>query len=115
VISLYFDEDIARHQLIGALRSRGFDVLTSLEAGMNGQSDDAQLAFSSSQGRVLLTANARAFAMLHRTWMDLGRMHSGIILVLQQRYSTGEIVRRLLRVAASGVETSSSMFYLSNF
>jgi hypothetical protein len=115
VISLYLDEDMARHQLVGALRSRGFDVLTSLEAGMNGRSDDSQLAFAAAQSRVLLTANARDFAQLHRTWVDLGRTHSGIVLVPRQRYSTGEIIRRLLRVAASGTQAASGLLYLSNF
>jgi hypothetical protein len=37
------------------------------------------------------------------------------MLVPQQRYSTGEIVRRLLRAAASGIETISGLYYLSNF
>jgi hypothetical protein len=81
---------------------------------MNGRSDDSQLAFAAAQSRVLLTANARDFVQLHRTWMDLGRTHPGIILVPQQRYSTGEIVRRLLRVAASGTQTTSALRYLSN-
>jgi hypothetical protein len=115
VIALYLDEDMSRHQLIWALRARDFDVLTSFEAGMNAQSDDAQLGLAASKGRLLLTANARDFAQLHRDWLCQGRTHSGIMLVPQQRYSTGEIVRRLLRAAASGIETISGLYYLSNF
>ena len=106
---------MSRHQLIWALRARGFDVLTSFEAGMNAQTDDAQLSFAASQGRLLLTANARDFARLHRDWLCQGRPHSGIMLIPQQRYSTGEIVRRLLRAGASGDEKISGLYYLSNF
>lgn len=88
VITLYLDEDMSRHQLVWALRARGFDVLTSFEAGMNGQSDDSQLAFAASHGRLLLTANRRDFTQLHRDWLGQGRTHCGIVLVPQQRYST---------------------------
>jgi len=115
VTTLYLDEDSSRHQLIWALRARGFDVLTSFEAGMNAQTDDAQLGLAASEGRLLLTANVRDFAQIHWDWLCQGRTHSGIMLVPQQRYSTGEIVRRLLRAAASGVETISGLYYLSNF
>ena len=82
---------------------------------MNAQSDDTQLGLAASKGRLLLTANARDFAQLHRDWLCQGKTHSGIMLVPQQRYSTGEIVRRLLRAQASGIETISGLYYLSNF
>ena len=82
---------------------------------MNGQSDDSQLSFAASQDRLLLTANVRDFAQLHRDWLRLGRSHSGIMLVPQQRYSTGEMVRRLLRAAAYGLKEISGLYFLSNF
>ena len=113
--ALYVDEDLSRHQLIWELRSRGLDVLTSFEAGMNGRSDDAQLEFAADRRRLLLTANTRDFAQLHRDWLEQGRAHAGIILIPQQRYSTGEIVRRLLRVEASRIDGASGLYYLSNF
>ena len=115
MIAVYLDEDMSRHQLVWALRARGFDVLTSFEARMNGQNDESQLSIASSQHRLLITANVRDFAQLHRDWLRLGRPHSGIMLVPQQRYSTGEIVRRLLRAAASGLKDISGLYYLSNF
>src|ERR1022692_1941995 len=101
---------MSRYQLVWALRARGFDVLTSFDAGMNGQSDDSQLGFAASHGRLLLTANARDFAQLHRDWLNQGRRHSGIMLVPQQRYSAGEIVRRLLRAVAFGIEEISGLY-----
>jgi hypothetical protein len=115
VIKLYLDEDMSRHQLVWALRARGFDVSSSFAAGMNGQSDASQLRFAASQGRMVLTANVRDFVQFHKDWLGQGRPHSGIVLVPQQRYSTGEIVRRLLRAAASRVQENSGLYYLSNF
>ncbi len=38
-IHLYFDEDSMRHALVQALRARGVDVLTALEAGMMERKD----------------------------------------------------------------------------
>ena len=59
MIAPYLDEDMSRHQLIWALRARGFDVLTSFEAGMNAQSDDAQLGFAASKGHLAHGERAR--------------------------------------------------------
>jgi hypothetical protein len=115
VVKFYFDEDSAQHRLIAALRSRAIDVVTSLEAGMNARDDESHLTLAASQGRILVSANVRDFASLHREWLEQNRSHSGILIVPQQRYSTGEIVRRLLRVASSGIDLTSGLYYLSNF
>ena len=39
------------------------------------------------------------FSALHAEYLAVGRQHAGILLVHQQRYSTGELIRRLLRFA----------------
>ena len=52
-IRLYCDEDSMRHALALALRKRGVDVLTVLEAGTTEELDDWQLAFAASQGRAV--------------------------------------------------------------
>ena len=114
-MKFYFDEDSAQHRLIEALRSHVIDVATSLDSGMNARDDESQLALAVAQGRVLVSANARDFASLHRAWLGQGRSHFGILVIPQQRYSTGEIVRRVLRLASSGVELASGIYYLSNF
>lgn len=69
----YFDEDSAQQRLIVALRSRGLDIATSLDAGMNTRDDESQLVFASAQGRILVSANASDFAALHREWLEQGR------------------------------------------
>ena len=115
MLRLYFDEDSTRHRLVAALRSRAMDVTTSLDAGMNARDDEAQLIFASAQSRVVVSANARDFAALHHHWQRAGRSHSGILIIPQQRYSTGEIVRRSLRLASSNCDLTNGIYDLSNF
>jgi hypothetical protein len=114
-VKFYFDEDSAGHALIAALRTHALVVAASLDAGMNARDDETQLSFASAQSRVLVSANARDFASLHRSWIDQGRSHSGILIVPQQRYSTGEIVRRILRLNSSRFDVRNGIYYLSNF
>lgn len=113
--TFYFDEDSAQHRLIAALRSRGLDVATSLDTGMNARADEAQLIFASVHSRVLVSSNAGDFAALHHEWQKQGRAHSGIVIIPQQRYSTGEIVRRMLRLVSSRFDVTNGIYYLSNF
>ena len=40
---LYIDEDSLAAALVQALRSRGIDVVTAIEAGFDGYPDDQQL------------------------------------------------------------------------
>ncbi len=89
--------------------------MTSLEAGMNARDDESHLILAASQGRVLVSANARDFASLHRKWLEQSRSHCGLLIIPQQRYATGEIVQRLLRISSSGINLTSGLYYLSNF
>jgi hypothetical protein len=82
---------------------------------MNARDDEAQLLFAAAHSCVLVSSNARDFAALHRQWQDQGRTHFGILIIPQQRYSTGEIVRRVLRLAASRFDLTNGIYYLSNF
>ena len=114
-MKFYIDEDSAQHRLIAALRSHAVDVLTSLDAGMNARDDESQLAMAVVLGRVMVSANASDFASLHQSWADQGRAHYGVLIIPQQRYSTGEIVRRVLRLVSSKFELTNGLVYLSNF
>ena len=58
-IALYFDEDSQESSLIRALRSRGVDVISATEVGMNGRLDDEQLRWASSHDRVLYSCKAQ--------------------------------------------------------
>jgi hypothetical protein len=115
VVKFYFDEDSAQHRLIAALRSRAIDVVSSFDAGMNARDDESHLILAAAQDRVLVSANTRDFASLHREWVEQGRSHCGVLIIPQQRYSAGEIVRRMLRLSSSRFDLTSGRYYLSNF
>lgn len=89
------------HSLLRALRARGIDVVTALDVGMIGRSDAEHLEFATSQQRVLCTFNISDFYRLHTARLMAGEQHSGIILIPQQRFATGELLRRLLKLASA--------------
>jgi hypothetical protein len=84
-----------------ALRMRGVDVMTALDAEMLGEPDDRQLAYAGAQGRAIYSFNVADFCRLHAEWLAEGRSHSGIVLAQQQQYSIGEQMRRLVRLVGA--------------
>lgn len=50
---------------------------------------------------MLCTFNIGDFWTLHSEYLADGRTHAGIILMPQQRYGIGELLRRLLRLMAT--------------
>lgn len=86
--------------LVRALRARGVDVITALEAGMIERQDEEHLVYATVQGRVLYSFNVGDLYRIHTDFLGLGRSHAGIILARQQRYSVGEQMRRLLKLIA---------------
>ena len=92
---LYHDEDALQASLVAALRRAGFDCTTVNEAGMRGRSDEEQLEFASSRGRVIYTRNTADFRRLDAEWRMAGRNHSGIIVLTDQRASIGLQLRAL--------------------
>ena len=76
-------------------------MITALDAGLAGKSDDEQLAFASEHGCLLYTFNVSDFDRLHTEWAGTQREHGGIILAPQQRFPFGEQLRRILRLRAT--------------
>ena len=98
VIKLFLNEDV--HTKLGkALRQRGFDVITTFEAGMSGSPDEEQLAFAASQGRAILTFNRGDYARFHKRYAEHGWQHCGIIV--SEQYPIGELLRRMLNLLMS--------------
>jgi len=100
-IRLYFDEDSMRRSLVRALRARGVDVITALDAGMIEREDVDHLDYATQQGRVLCSFNVGDFYHLHSDYLAQGKPHAGIILMRQQYYSVGEQMRCILKLMAS--------------
>lgn len=92
-IELYLDEDV--DVLVADLvRSRGFKVTTTQDAGQIGKNDDEQLAYAIIQRSALLTHNRVHFEALGREYYAIGKKHHGIIIAI--RRPAHELVNRLL-------------------
>lgn len=101
-LRLYFDEDSSDRALGDALRARGVDVLTAVEANKVEITDEEQLAWATAQGRSLYSFNVSDFYRIHSSILERrGEEHGGIILARQQIYSVGEQMRRLLKLGGS--------------
>ncbi len=97
-ICFYFDEDSMDRALVRALRGRGVDIITALEADMIEQPDEKHLSFATAQERVLYSSNIGDFCRLHTAWLTQNRSHAGMVLSLQQHHSIGERMRCLLKL-----------------
>ena len=91
--TLYLDEDVDV-LVADLLTARGFDALTTRDAGCLRHNDEAQLAFAAAEGRAFLTHNRADFEALAAAYVESGRSHAGIILA--GRRSPYEVARRLL-------------------
>jgi hypothetical protein len=92
----YLDEDVYFAPRVAAeLRSRGTDVVTTVEEGRAGRglSDPDQLTYATSQGRVMVTQDQRIQPTGH---------HSGLV-IMQRRLSVGAYIDYLELLA---LETS---------
>src|SRR4030042_6474537 len=89
------DEDVYAATVV-ALRRAGLDAISTPESGRLGQSDEGQLDWAATEGRVLVAFNVGHFAALHAAWLRHDRHHAGIVLSSQS--PLGDLVRRLLHL-----------------
>lgn len=92
-ISLYLDEDVDV-LLADLIRARGFDVVTTRDAGNLHASDEEQLAYAVGQQATFFTHNRTDFEELATTYFSANQHHTGIIIAV--RNPVHEIARRLL-------------------
>ena len=80
--SAYLDECVD-HNLVEALRAQGYSATSALEQGRAnlGDEDDAQLAYATARGWMLITHNERHFRSLSEAYRQDNRPHGGIIVV----------------------------------
>jgi hypothetical protein len=76
-------------------------VVTAADAGMIRRRDEEHLSLATTERRALYSFNIGDYHEIHTKWISTGRTHAGIILSQQKRYSTGEQIRRLLRLIGS--------------
>jgi predicted nuclease of predicted toxin-antitoxin system len=113
--------------MVDLLRSRGYDVLTSYEAGQANQKipDDEVLMYATNAGRVVITENRQDFINLHCTTSN----HPGIIICKADRDYAGKVQvlhdfftqdtqpmdNRLLRVMKQNIKGSQQTFILQEY
>lgn len=116
-VRLYFDRHIVSRLAVD-LRGRGYDVLTTEEAGKDTAFDEEQLAFATADDRALLTFNIRDFAPLHEAWQANARPHAGIIVSQQfGRRHYGLLFQRMLRLLNhfTAEEMCANLVHLEQF
>ncbi|MBS0260965.1 MAG: DUF5615 family PIN-like protein [Planctomycetes bacterium] len=88
-MKFHLDEHLA-HAIARGLQRRGLDVTTTTDADLIGASDEEQLDFAKSEGRVLVTNDAD-FLELVTTVAE----HSGVAYCAPGQKTVGEMVRFL--------------------
>jgi len=89
-LRLHLDENVARAVAV-ALRTRGFDVTTTHDAGLRSKSDDSQMAFAHEAQRVLITRD-KGFLQLCRE----SHPHSGVVYWPHGRSTKSSDMQKLL-------------------
>jgi hypothetical protein len=116
-VRLYFDRHVMRRLAVD-LSGRGFDVLTTEQAGKDRASDEEQLAYATAERRAILTFNIGDFASLHQQWQATGRHHAGIIASLQHGIRQYAMLRdRMLRLLnhLTADEMADNLVHLERF
>ena len=113
--------------MVNLLRARGYDVLTSYEAGQANQKipDDEVLMYATNAGRIVITENRQDFINLHFTTSN----HAGIVICKADRDYAGKVQvlhefftqdkqpmdNRLLRVIKQNLKGSPQTFILQEY
>ena len=107
-IRYHLDEHVDR-AIAEGLRRRGVDVTTTAEAGLEGVSDERQLAFAHAQGRVFVTRDQH-FLVMH----SQGVAHEGIVFWHSKHQNIGQLVLDLVLLwrAATAEEMRGRVEYL---
>ncbi|GJL53773.1 MAG: hypothetical protein NPIRA02_09050 [Nitrospirales bacterium] len=113
-IKVYLDEDV-HHLIAHALSLRGWDAVTTVEAGLAGTSDLQQIQYAAENDYVMLSYNSSDFPRLHYEIMKRGNHHAGIIVATQD--SPKANVRALLSLLAnfSAEDFVYQLVYLNNW
>lgn len=110
-VRLYLDEDVS--VLVAKLVvARGFEALTTQEAGRVGSRDESQLEFAASSQRAILTHNRVHFEILAVRWAAEGRHHAGVLIAA--RHPPRELLVRLLGIVnrRTADEVDDQVIYL---
>jgi len=91
-IRFHLDENV-NNAIADGLRRRNIDVTTTAQTGLISSSDEEQLRFAYSQGRVMFTQDSD-FLKLHNSGFE----HCGVVYCVKGSRSIGEILRGLILI-----------------
>ncbi len=83
-VKTYLDENISV-VVAEILRSRGFEAVTTQEAGNKGLSDEQQLEFASDDKMTILTHDRTDYEDLAKNYFAEGKTHYGIIIAYPRK------------------------------
>jgi hypothetical protein len=95
ILKVHLNDDRDSARLVTALRQHAVDTLTCGEAAIRSASDNAQLAFATERGRVVISQDRGGSRRFHTARTRNRRVRSGIIIVAQKRQSPGEVARAI--------------------
>ncbi len=81
-IKIYLDEDV-HHLIAQALTLRGWEAVTTVDAGRQGSTDEEQIQFALDNDYAILSYNVADFPRHHYEMIADGRHHFGIIVATQ--------------------------------
>ena len=113
-IKVYFDEDV--HPFIAeALRRRGWEALTTVEAEKRESADLDQIRFATEGGYAILTYNVRDFPRFHQQLIAAGEKHAGILIATQD--DPNQTIRILLNLLGtfSAKDLYNQLLYVNNW
>lgn len=126
MLKFYSNENFPM-EMVYLLRSLGYDVLTSYEAGQANQKipDDRVLIYATNAGRIVITENRQDFIDLHFTTSN----HAGIVICKADRDYAGKVQaihnfftqdtqpmnNRLIRVMKQNVKGSQQAFTIHEY
>ena len=111
---LYLNEHISP-DVARAIRARGYDCISTQEAGLLGVPDDEQMSFAVRDDRVLVTFNIEDFQALHANYTEGNRSHPGILISTEVQIPT--LIQRLFNFLRSmtAEEMRNQIRWLNDF
>lgn len=109
MVHLYLDENVDV-LLAKLLRAKAITVTTALENKTLGWDDEPQLELATRLGAAIVTHNRDDFEDLYRRYLELGKTHQGIIILI--RRNVYEMGRRLARLALAHDDMANQLWYV---
>ena len=81
------------------LRRHGMDIVTAQERNQRQTDDEILLESAAEESRFMVTNDAD-FLRIHGQWMAQGKKHAGLVYWPHDKYSIGQVIRRILTYAA---------------